>query len=183
MPLSKPDPRSHVHTRNIQCQGYKRDDGLWDIEGMMIDTKAYSFENADRGTISSGEPIHKMWLRLTVDDDLLIHAVEAVTDAAPFNMCGGITSAFQALKGLAIGPGWRRAVLQRLGGTKGCTHLTDMLMGPLAVVAYQTVRPPREKPAADGSERKKPAILDTCHAFASDGQVVKRRWPEFYTGE
>jgi hypothetical protein len=29
----------------------------------------------------------------------------------------------------------------------------------------------------------KPPILDTCHALASDGPVVKRFWPAFYTGK
>ena len=27
------------------------------------------FENADRGTIHAGEPVHEMWLRPTIDDD------------------------------------------------------------------------------------------------------------------
>ena len=182
MPLSKPDARDHVHTRDIRCHGYRRDDGLWDIEAQMVDTKAYSFDNEDRGTINSGEPIHDMWLRLTVDDDLTVHGAEAATDAAPFNMCGDIAPAFAALKGLTIGPGWRKAVHQRLGGTKGCTHLIDLLSGPLAVVAFQTVRPPRSEPG-ETSAKKKPSVLDTCHALAAGSPVVKRRWPDFYNGE
>ncbi len=28
----------------------------------------------------------------------------------------------------------------------------------------------------------KPAIIDSCYAFASDGEVVRNRWPQFYTG-
>jgi len=23
---------------------------------------------------------------------------------------------------------------------------------------------------------------DSCHAFRSDGEIVEKRWPEFYTG-
>jgi len=26
-------------------------------------------------------------------------------------------------------------------------------------------------------------MFDTCYAFRSDGPVVKKEWPEFYTGE
>ena len=51
MPLEKPHPRKHIHTRDIQCLGYQRDDGLWDIEGTIMDTKTYSFDNIDRGGV------------------------------------------------------------------------------------------------------------------------------------
>ena len=67
MTLTKPPPRKHLHTRDIQCKGYLRDDGLWDIEGRIIDTKTYSFENFDRGGVASGEAVHHMEIRLTVD--------------------------------------------------------------------------------------------------------------------
>ena len=30
-----------------------------------------------------GQPVHHMWLRLTIDLDLKIHDVEAVTDTGP----------------------------------------------------------------------------------------------------
>ena len=36
MPLSKPAPRKHIHTREIKCLGFEREDGLWDIEGRLI---------------------------------------------------------------------------------------------------------------------------------------------------
>lgn len=25
-------------------------------------------------------------------------------------------------------------------------------------------------------------LIDSCHAYASDGAVVRRRWPDLYTG-
>ena len=33
MPLPAPAPRTLKHTRAIECTGYEREDGLWDIEG------------------------------------------------------------------------------------------------------------------------------------------------------
>ena len=45
MPLSQAAPRQHIHTREIVCRGYLRDDGLWDIEGSICDVKTYSFDN------------------------------------------------------------------------------------------------------------------------------------------
>ncbi len=38
MPLSPPAAsREHIHTRVVECRGYRRDDGLWDIEGHITD--------------------------------------------------------------------------------------------------------------------------------------------------
>ena len=156
MPLSKPEPRDHMHSRDIQCRGYRREDGLWDIEARLVDTKTYSFGNVDRGGVRSGEPVHEMWVRLTLDDDLVVREAEAATEAGPYSICGNITGAFRRLRGLAIGPGWRRAVMDRLGGVKGCTHLNDLLIGPVAVTAFQTVTPLREKRAQDAVSGRKP---------------------------
>jgi hypothetical protein len=183
MPLSKPVPRQHLHSRSIECRGYKREDGLWDIEGHLVDTKTYSFENTDRGYVASGEPVHDMWIRLTVDEDLVVRQAEAATDAGPFTLCGDVTAKFDVLHGLRIAPGWRKAVYARLGGVQGCTHLNDLLTGPLAVAAFHTVSAARAKRKQAGGDNRKPAILDTCHALASDGPVVKRDWPDHYTAK
>ena len=73
---------------------------------------------------------------------------------------------------------------EMLGGTKGCTHLVE-LMGPVATAAYQTVFTARGggkwRDPAPGP-KKKPRFLDTCHALASDSEVVRRFWPDFYKG-
>lgn len=184
MSLSASAPRESVHLRRIHCQGYRREDGLWDVEGTLTDTKSYAYESTDRGRVDAGEPVHDMHLRLTVDDDLAVLAVEAVTTAGPFTICGDIMPVYARLVGARIGLGWRHAVLKRFGGIRGCTHLTDMLLGPIAATAFQAVRP--RHPTVDDKGREpeaapRPALLDTCHALASNSPVTKRKWPDFYT--
>lgn len=191
MPLSPPDvTRDHLHTRHVTCQGFRRADGLWDIEGRITDVKTYGFRNEDRGEIVPGDPIHDMWVRLTLDDRLVVQAVEAVTDKSPYHLCGDITPNFSRLIGLRIAPGWTAQVHQRLGGVQGCTHLVELL-GPVATTAFQTIYPvlARERAArrqtdgASGAETgARPPLLNTCHAFASDGPIVRRYWPDHYTG-
>ena len=74
MPLSPPAERQHIHTRRVTCQGFRRADGLWDIEGHITDVKTYPFANDYRGTIEPGDPIHDMWIRLTLDDSFEVKA-------------------------------------------------------------------------------------------------------------
>lgn len=185
MPLGPPAPRDAIHHRTIDCRGYRRADGLWDIEGHLVDTKGYPFDNRFRGTIPPGTPLHDMALRLTVTDDLEIVAVEAVTDTGPYRACPAITPNFQRLVGLQIGKGWRRAVAARLGGVEGCTHLVELL-APLATAAIQTIWPIRAREVEARGERASdpntpPPLLDSCHVYDRGGPVVAEQWPEWST--
>ena len=73
---------------------------------------------------------------------------------------------------------WAR-IKELFGGPSGCTHHTEML-GAMATVAYQTIFTARRKwESADGGS-KRPTFLDTCHALASDGEIVRKHWPDFY---
>ncbi len=190
MPLSPPSPREQLHTREIICRGYRRADGLWDIEAHLTDVKTYAFQTEQRGQLEPGQPLHDLWLRLTVDDRFKVHAIEAVTDRGPFTACGDIAPNYQRLVGLTIGKGWSRAVKERLGGVEGCTHLMEML-GPVATTAFQTIFPilaSEEAARAKAEGRKeggkaRPVLLNMCHIFASDGEVVRKFWPEHYTGD
>jgi len=183
MPLSAPSSdRQLIHHRRIDCKGYQREDGLWDIEGYLVDVKTYDIDNFDRGTVRAGEPVHDMWLRITLDEDFLIHEAEAVTDASPYYVCPAITENFRKLKGIQIKPGWRKAVNKLLGGTSGCTHLVELL-NPLATAAFQSMYLIKAREIHSSHPDKKPFLLDTCHAFARNSPVVKRQWPEYYKVE
>jgi hypothetical protein len=181
MTLSAPAERELLHSRDYAFRGYRRGDGLWDIEGRLTDTKSYAFANAWRGEIAPGTPVHDMWIRLTLDDALVVRDIEVRTEAAPFSVCGDIAPDFAAVKGLSVAPGWRKRVNELLGGVKGCTHLVEML-GAMATVAFQTIYPAqrRARGAMEADEGKVPPMLDACHALARDGDVVKQHWPKYY---
>src|SRR5262249_43539013 len=148
------------------------------------DTKTYGFKNEWRGQIGADEPVHDMWIRLTIDTDFLVHDIVAVTDAGPYRVCPDITPRFAAIKGERIVAGWHVRTKQLLGGTNGCTHLVEM-RGAMGTVASQTLWPFKSRDKKeDGSAQpqRRPRLIDTCHAYASDGEIVKRLWPSFYTG-
>jgi len=198
MPLSPPVGRQQLHTRRVTCQGFFREDGLWDIEGHITDEKHYEHPNEWRGPLKPGDFVHDMSIRLTVDHKFTIVDVEAVTDQSPYRVCGEIAPDFKKLIGLRIGGGFHRAVRERMGGVHGCTHIVELL-GPVATTAFQTVssgkarelyRAHRAKngtlppvdPGAPAKAPHRPYVIDTCHAWAADGAVVKRWAPHFYTG-
>jgi Protein of unknown function (DUF2889) len=200
MPLSPPEDRELLHSRDIVLRGYRRSDGLYDIEAQLTDTKSYGSANRDRGYIEAGEPIHGMWLRLTVDEERTIVACEAASDYTPYAICPTAAPNFARLAGLRIKPGFLKEAAKQVGGTVGCTHLRELLQ-QMATTAYQTISPYRAwREAQNTGEAAEPgsdkldariaqkllgsgaSIVDSCRAYASDGPIVRRRWPELYTG-
>jgi hypothetical protein len=182
MGLPEPASREKKHHRKIDCEGYLRDDGLWDIEAHLVDTRTYDcvYDEFHRdGMIRAGEPVHDMWLRLTIDLDFVIRDVQAVSVQTPFEICPRAADSMRDLVGLRIGGGWMKQVRERVGTDRSCTHLMDLL-GPLAATAYQTLHEALEEREARRPRREKPPILDTCLALSSSGEAVRNLWPEFY---
>lgn len=182
MALSASAPRKLLHTREIVCRAFEREDGLWDLEASLHDVKTHTVASRDRGEIEAGEPIHGMWLRLVVDGDFVVRDVEARMEQAPYAICRAIEPAHRKLVGTTIGPGWSRRVHELLGGTGGCTHLREML-GRMATVAFQAFHGRRRRERKDGETApRKPWVIDGCHAWAADGPVVKTEFPQWYRG-
>ncbi len=177
MSLSEPKaPRRPLHRRRIEIAGYRREDGLFDIEGRLVDAKDIPFDVGGR-TVPPGEPVHDMWLRITVDREFRIVDAEACTDSAPYRgTCERIAPDYAKLVGLVIGPGYLRHVKERLGGTAGCTHLSE-LAGALATAVFQTYAGQGLLPTD-----RKPPQLDRCHALDTHGEVVARFHPRWYRG-
>jgi hypothetical protein len=182
MTLSTPKPRQLFHTRQVTFHGYHRDDGLWDIEAELLDTKARDWPSYEQGVQPPDAPIHHMLARLTLDDGLIVVAIEASMRSTPFAECMGSLPGLQKLVGARVASGWRKAIDTCLGSTAGCTHMREMLIS-MGTAAFQTLSRGNTK-----SSDSKPVVLVTrppphlgqCMAWDFDGPVVERHRPEFY---
>ena len=118
MPLSPSNcPREASHQRSITINAYARSDGLWDIEGHLCDVWAKSVPRAGE-LLPAGEPMHSMWLRLTVDLSATIVAVQACTDAGPYGQaCSAIAPDYSQLVGVQVARGYRDAIRRLFGRT------------------------------------------------------------------
>lgn len=184
MPLSPPKRRQSLHTRRIHCQGFRRDDGLWDIEGSLVDTRDEAMETFGRGRIAPGEHLHEMWIRLTVDNHLEVIDIEAVTEHSPYPACPNFPKYFGKLIGQRIEPGWTAKVRLLLGGRRGCTHLVELL-GPIATTAVQTVYAWRGEVGEHLPDDVSPPreFIDSCHSLVSGGEAASHLWPTHRQGK
>lgn len=182
MPLSPPDcSRKPLHNRIIHAHSFEREDGLWDIEAELIDSKSYDYTKTSGAVQRAGQPFHHMHLRITIDSDLVIQKAEAAYDAAPYGEnCTCITTDYGDLAGMSLLKGFRNQVRERFARTAGCTHLNE-LAGLLPTVAMQSMAAKRRKAqeAATGTA-KKPFQLEGCHALRLDGAVVEEFYPQWY---
>lgn len=173
-----PASRRLLHRRAIDVQVFARDDGQFDVEAGLIDTKTHDVPLAGE-TRKAGDPIHEMRLLLTVDAQLSITAATSQTRWMPYaGACGEHGDAYARLVGLNLMKGFRQAVQERLGGTRGCTHLTELcLVLPTAVIQAMagSVIDTREGDA-DGNP---PFQLDRCHALRRDGTTVATFYPRW----
>ncbi len=176
--------RKLLHNRNISLKGYIRNDEHFEIEAELIDTKNYNFQNHDRGTIKKGEPIHQMKIKLVLDENLFVVDAEAKTENSPYFICKNANSNFKKIIGLQIKSGWKREITKLIGGTNGCTHITELLSS-VATAAFQTIYPYKSKQKKENEtiinqSQEKPILLETCHAFNTKSEIVKRLWPKWY---
>ncbi|HVE52455.1 MAG TPA: DUF2889 domain-containing protein [Ramlibacter sp.] len=184
-PLPDPVPRKPVHTRRIAFEGFLREDGLWDIDCELRDTKAEAIQMRERGVLPPGEPIHLLRVRLVVDDTFTIRDVQSATLNVPFDEChAAAQDPMRKLVGLTMGPGWRKAIDGAIGGVAGCTHLRELVFNA-ATAAFQMIPHYRathggtkvDPPAAGG---KPPFYMGQCMTWRFDGPVVQRLAPQFY---
>ena len=182
MPLPPGVPsRKRVHTRTIGVEGWKRADGLWDIEARLTDVKDHDYPLAS-GIRPKGEAVHDMRVRITVDREFGIVAASAASDAVPYpNGCENIAPDYARLVGLNLVRGYRKTVGEMFEGVRGCSHLTELLLA-LPAAAIQTFA--SEMRDTEGHDPGlKPFQLDRCHALDTASETVRRYYPRWYTGQ
>jgi hypothetical protein len=182
MSAEAPEHRRPLHLRRISFEGFRRPDGLWDIDGELVDTKTYAFRRREGGEHPAGAPVHHMRVRVTLDDALTVVAIEGGLDSAPYPECRTASGPLHKLVGARLGSGWRSAIDGALGGVNGCTHLRELLFG-VATAAFQTIYSYRALGDTNGSapemEVTAPPYLNTCSTWNTEGAVVARLMPMF----
>jgi len=165
-----------LHLRSVALEGFKRSDGLWDIEARIVDTKDQDYPLSS-GLRRPGEAVHDMSVRVTIDAKMNILEAAACTDAAPYlGHCDSVPPDYSRIVGLNLFHGFRKAVKDLYGGTRGCAHVSELLM-QLPTVALQTFA----SEVLDNDDSKhKPYQLERCHALVAHSEAVRRFYPRWY---
>lgn len=185
MPLSNPGPRTRLTKRTIECEGYERPDGLLEVEGRLRDVNEYPVENPWRGVLPAGQPVHEMNVRLTLDDTLVIRAVEISMDAAPYPFCQHVKPNLERLVGLKVMGGFKQQARKLIGHTEGCTHVLTLVealaTAAIRALAGKSRHSDSDRFAAFGArDPTSVPLVNTCYSYAASSPVVEKMFPEHY---
>ena len=176
-----PTTRRLVHTREIKTQAFAREDGFWDLEASLLDTKAKDFALAS-GVRAGGDPIHHMFLLVTIDERFNVVGAQARTESVPYpGYCNRIEPEYQKLVGLNLLKDFRSDVKRLFSGVLGCSHLTE-LCSVLPTVAIQAFAGEviHVRDGQKESSLSMPFQLNRCHALRTDQEVVKKYYETWY---
>jgi hypothetical protein len=177
MPLPAASTRSRAHTRTVSYAGYVREDGLFDIDATLHDVKDNDYPLAS-GVRKGGASLHFLNVRITFDRALNVVAALASHDDNPYGeFCAASAPEYSKLVGLNLADHFRLKLMDRVGGTKGCTHITEMLVW-LPSAAYQLLA--GERKDFDPNGATKPFQLDRCYALKTDRGAVKTYYPKWF---
>lgn len=173
--------REELHFRQIQFRGWRRGDGLFEIQANLTDTKPQEFRPpSGLRVVPAGAAIHNLGLTLVFGADMVVRSAQTFISAHPYRECPGGGAALQAIVGMKIGSGWSGEVRKRLPSGETCTHLRELLI-PLASAALQSMTSLRSQEdlnvlGPDGRPRK----IDSCYAYGASRELVMQRWPAFH---
>jgi hypothetical protein len=173
--------RTELHHRQIDIRFFRRSDGLYEVEGRLLDRKSQAFRRLLQDSETpAGTPLHDITVRLVVDENSLVHDASASYSAAPFALCSQAAQTLGPLKGLRVGAGWNKRVRELLGGAASCTHIVELL-GPMASTVHQGFAPKRVARMGEPGNEEHKSKVDSCYSYGRDREVVARIWPHLAT--
>lgn len=172
--------REELHFRRIDFHGFRRSDGLLEVEARLTDRKTHDFQPPSGGrSVAAGDTIHDHGLRVVFGEDMVIREIAADIRAYPYRECAGGGDTLQAMVGVRIGRGWSSELRKRLPTGDTCTHLKEMMV-PLASAAFQTVYSLRTGHVEDSDATGRPRKIDSCYAYGAGRELVALQWPAFH---
>jgi hypothetical protein len=160
-----------VHNRGISIRTYDLGDHCILIEGGLVD---HRYRPRPDEVIEGAKVVHDMVIRLRVrGPGMVIEEAEAEMPHHPREQCQMVLPWIRNLEGLRIATGFGMKVKGIMGGTKGCAHLSSLIiaMGPSAVQGYWAAYGVQKAKMSLHEEAVK-KLINTCYVWREDGPLV-----------
>ena len=179
-----PGPRA---TRTKTVEVTPLGGGEYRLEARLTDLSVggnYGPAPADGSDAPTSRVIHDIAITARVGGPgLQIAELDVRPLATPYSTCPFVVPALQQLIGKELLRGWRRAVLDLSGGTRGCTHVNTLLIGlsemqAMVVFLEMNERAPYAPQTQDSGEwmtaglQVAPRLADACYSLRRGGPVL-----------
>jgi hypothetical protein len=167
--------------RTIDMQVFERE-GFHVVIGTLHDQRPWA-----SGQVGPRD-VHHMELAIVVRcADLVIVDAAATMGRFPHPECTAIEGAFSELIGMSVARGYTRAVQDRFGRERGCSHLEFLAraLGPVVIQAVTAAGARRmENGNVDGlTGGSLEWLANTCHIWAEDGVGMQKLAAEWRPGK
>jgi hypothetical protein len=132
------------------------------------------------------ELIHDLRIEAIVSvPDLVITEISGHAEHQPYDQCAFTAAPVARLRGLCLSRGYRRRVLEIMGGTRGCSHFLTLALDLSAAhvlaiyLQMRVVTTNTPESRADGTWARTglevaPGLMNACFALAEDSPVQRR---------
>jgi hypothetical protein len=167
-----------VHERHLEFRSCPLEGDRLVVEGQLRDellVQGYNWDGSDRpkGTI------HLMCVRMLVAGWPLsiIDAEAEMPDVIPHERCPTTLDSVKKVIGLSIASGYSEEVHKRIGGHRGCTHLTHLIlaMGTAALHGFWANRSREKRPIPQSMDDlpELKAMRNSCKLWTEDGPIMQ----------
>jgi Protein of unknown function (DUF2889) len=187
MPEEMPENPGPRVTRTKTAEVTPLGGGEYRLEARLTDLSRggnYGPAPADGGDPPSSRVIHDIAITARVrGPGLEITELDVRPLTIPYATCPFVLPLLQRLVGKELMHGWRRAVLDLSGGTRGCTHVNTLLLGltemqAMVVFLEMNERAPFAPQTQASGEwmsaglQVAPRLADACYSLRRDGPVL-----------
>jgi hypothetical protein len=166
-----------VHERRLDFRTYPLENDRLIVEGWLRDEQlvpGYHWNGKPRPT----GVVHWMCVRLLVGGwPVTILEAEAEMPDIPHELCPTTLESVKRIVGLAIVSGYSEEVHRRLGGVRGCAHLTHLIvtMGPAALHGYWTQQSRQRRPIPRSLDEFQglTTLINSCRLWKEDGPLMQ----------
>ncbi len=170
-----------AHNRKIEISTYPAEGGHIITEGRLTDVRLkdyYKFtgERVDAGTL------HDLRLILLVKiPEMIIEDLEVVIETVPREDCLLIAKSLNPIIGMPVTGGFTAKVREAAGGTRGCTHLLNLLvtMAPALMQGYWAYIYQQKPDLSKIKDRNKSGIMsrglkNSCFTWREEGEAYQK---------
>ena len=164
-------------------------DGEYRLEARLTDLSGggdYGPAAGRAGDVPDSSVIHDIALTGRVrGPGLEVVELDVQAFTVPYATCPFVLPLVKQLIGQELMSGWRRAVLDLSGGTRGCTHVNTLLLGLTEMQTMVFFLKMNERVAYDAETRASgewiaagldvaPQLADVCYSLRRDGSVLAK---------
>ncbi|MCD4716040.1 MAG: DUF2889 domain-containing protein [Desulfobacterales bacterium] len=166
-----------VHERRLTFKTYPLENDQVIVEGWLRDERLVTGFHWNGQSRPQGV-VHWMCVRLLVGEwPLSILDAEAEMPGVPHELCPTTLESVKKIINIDIVSGYSDEIKKRLGGVKGCAHLTHLIlaMGPAALHGYWAQRSRKKRPVPRSMEEISglSLLINSCRLWREDGPMMQ----------